>query len=605
MNHFSIAPEIRLRIFSGLVTALTAVYFGFVAFNYATAVFVLRFAAIPILLVGIAFFLYFGIQLLRRHAGVIIPLYRNLFFAIAFPLVAFAFLANQPLGYKTVMDEILLVGASQQIFQNGEPLVPTEALLEQSQVNVITTALDKRSLFKPLVVAAVHTLTGYRVANAFYLNVALTLLILAILWGIGFVRAGPTGGICGLLLAATLPLLAMAGTSGGFETLNLLFLLFLFLAMVAVYKDRDSASLSFLVATTVLLAQIRYESVIFVGITAVVVLSIWWLKKRVLLPVVLIIAPLLLLNIPWQNEIFEASPAAYQLSSKPDKETVFSLFYVPENLGHALNFFLSWHRDVPNSFILFLIGFPCLFVSVLAIRRRLSNGQASPMEMAALAFYSALLAHFFLMMLYFWGQYDDPIIFRLSLPTWILFWLATVLTSGKWASRGGRRVVIPIVLIFCWVIFTMPILSKHSYSTDRFAAQAFERAREWAEANRSERYFFISEHAMFWILEGFPGIEVSSLPAKSSLVNDYLEYGVFDEILTFTFFVNDPEADTGNLPTSLLSPPGELETEPFYRESLDLRGGFEIRRVTGLRDSLSDESEASSLDSITPPTLTD
>jgi len=574
----------RLHLALFTLSALVAIFLGFFALDFAGTIHALRNFAVPFLLIGIGLFCFHGVHLFRRHRATLLLPFSNRIFVIAFPLVALAFLVNQPLGYKMVMDEILLAGAAHQIYENADPFVPRGAILENSQVSVVHTMLDKRGLFHPLLVASVHHLTGYRVANIFYLNAFLTVLILAILWGISYTRAGPTGGLCGLLLAVSLPLLALTGTSGGFETLNLLFLLLLFLGITAALRDRDSTSISFLGFTALLLAQIRYESAIFVAAAAVVIVWVWWREKKIILPFSLIILPILFLNIPWQNSVFEAAPQVYQLHSKPDKEAVFALSYVPENLGHALNFFLASDPAAPNSLPLFLLGAPSLIFLLLRLRRRLAEQTANAMEGAALIICLALAGHFFLMMLYFWGQYDDPIIYRLSLPTWLLFWMAIIFLLAEWSSKGARAIFIPAGLAVLWVAFTLPHLAKHTYAVERFAPRVFEEARRWVNENRDGRYFFVSDHAIFWIIEGIPSIEPVMILDWDEVVGDKLRKGTYEEILTFSIHLSDSNTHVENLPSSVLEPPKELITEEFYREMLDDRGGFEIRRVIGVKD---------------------
>jgi len=581
-------PLARILFFGGFSSL--AIFFGFFAFDYPGAVFALRHFSIFLLASGVLLFLYWGTILLARHSAQILPAFRNRVFAIAFPLVALGFIVNQPLGYKVVMDEIVLAGTARQIFEEAEPFAPTGAVFENNQVKVVKSTLDKRGLLFPFLVATTHHATGYRVANAFYLNVAFTLLILAIFWSVGFARAGPVGGLLGLLLPATLPLLAMTGTSGGFETLNLLFLLFFYLGVMAAFHDRDSTSLSFLCATTLLLAQLRYESVLFAGVTALVILIVWWLKRRVILPLTLVLLPVLFLNIPWQNEIFKVEPESYQLHSKPGKEAVFSWENIPENLGHALNFFLSTDPNVPNSLPLFLLGLPCVFISFLILRKKLAERRISSMEVASLVLLLSLSGHFLTMMLYFWGQYDDPVIFRLSLPTWLLFWIAVILVGARWLSKRKRlRLVVLGSLAIFWVTITLPQLAKHRYSITRFAPQVFEQARQWAGENRDKRILFISDHAILWIIEGFPAVDPSTVADWDKLLKDYREDGVYDEILTFSVFVLDPKTKVDNLPESIMKAPEWLNTESFYRHTIDSRGGFELRRVVGFTDIPMDE----------------
>lgn len=583
--------SIRLPLLLATVSAVASIYLGFFALDIAGILHAMRWLAIPLLLVAIGLFIFHGYYLLQRHGLAILSLYRNRAFLIAFPIAALGLLINQPIGYKIVMDEVLLANTAHQIYKSSLPFVANEVLPGEDGLTVQRSSLDKRALFYPTLLAGVHHLTGYRTSNGFYLNIALTLIILLVLWGIGYRMGGSRGAIFGIFLIATLPLLGMTGTSGGFETLNLLFILFLFLGVYAVLIRTDSKSISFLTATSVLLAQIRYESVLFILITAAVILLAWWKKQKIILPVTLILAAPLLLNVAWQNEVFNVNPEAYQLKSKPDKEHVFSLQYIPDNLGHALAFFLGAHRSLPNSLPLFIVGFPSLIFLLLKLRTWLGRDSPDPFERSIAIISLGLIFHFFLMMAYFWGQYDDPVIFRLSLPTWLLFWLAASAATPK-LLKGRFGTALIGLLILAWTQISLPLLAKHSYSTNQWAPANFEQARRWSAKNSDQRFLFISRYGVFWSLENQSTLDLKRVPENPLMLKRYLETDSFDAILTFRFYVPEGVPFPAPIPKAATQRPEGLITEPFYTWTQPLLGGIEIRKVVGLGPELLQAAKA-------------
>ena len=195
MNRFTIDGESRVRLLLSVAAALGAVYLGFLALSTDGVIRALKWFGIPLILIAVLLFGFHGVGLFQRYRSQILSLYRNKAFAIAFPIASLFLFANQPIGYKTVMDEILLSGTARQIFAHSEPFVATEAIPEQDGLRIIHSYVDKRALFFPTLVALVHHASGYRPENPFYLNIALTLALLAILWGVGYRLArAPTGG---------------------------------------------------------------------------------------------------------------------------------------------------------------------------------------------------------------------------------------------------------------------------------------------------------------------------------------------------------------------------------------------------------------------------
>ena len=143
--------------------------------------------------------------------------------------------------------------------------------------------LDKRPLFQPLLVSLLHDLTGYRPENVFALNSALTFGLLGLVYVACRKLAGREAGILAVLLLTSLPLLAQNATGGGFELLNLVMIMSTLLLGMRFAEKRDPGSLQALLLSAVLLAQTRYESILFMLPVGLLVGWTWWKERRAVL----------------------------------------------------------------------------------------------------------------------------------------------------------------------------------------------------------------------------------------------------------------------------------------------------------------------------------
>ena len=116
-------------------------------------------------------------------------------------------------------------------------------------------------------------------------------------------------------LMATLPLLGQNATGAGMELHNLTMIALVAALAVLYLRAPDDARLVALVLGAVLLSQSRYESVIFVLPTLVVIVLGWLRAGRVLLPWPVVLAPLLLVPYAWHNRVLSATPLHWQLQA--------------------------------------------------------------------------------------------------------------------------------------------------------------------------------------------------------------------------------------------------------------------------------------------------
>ena len=455
-------------------------------------------------------------------------------------------LVHEAFGFKILMDEIMLLGTSMSMHIDKTPLVPMRGNDIQGAFQLLAGQLDKRPLFQPFLVSVLHDVTGYRPENVFVLNTVLTFVLLGLSYVTGFRIGGRGAGALAVLLLTSLPLLAQNATGGGFELLNLVMILGTLLLGMRYAEKRDVDSLQAFGLSGVLLAQTRYESVLYLLPVGLTILWVWWQDRRPALNWVVVVMPLLLLPYALHNKVFSLRESSWEMASQPGYDRPFALSYLPDNIAHDLNFFFNTNGDHSNSLVLSVLGFLALpFFMLWAVKTLLSLPAATPHRAALAIFCIGLAAHALLLLCYFWGRFDDPVIRRLSLPFNLTLVIAaiTVATEFNWGGRIWR--VLVVVVVAGLFAHSLPAMARHDYSLDYYVGREMEWRREFMKAFPERDYLVIDNNSIIWITH-----EVSSTPVKQAL--DHKENIVFNlRNRTFTaiyvFQRYTVEAETGRL----------------------------------------------------------
>ena len=454
-------------------------------------------------------------------------------------------LVHETFGFKIVMDEIMLLGASLSMHLDKTVLVPIRGSDIQGSFVVLDGLMDKRPLFFPFMVSLLHDLTGYRPANAFVLNAGLTVVFLSLIFVTGRILAGRVAGWIGVVLFAGLPLLAHNATGGGFELLNLVMILGTMLLGVRYADKRDASTLALFCLSALLLAQVRYESVIYLLPVAVLVLWVWWQQGETQLSWPVIIAPLLMVHYPLQHRIFDLRTSAWELGSRPGYTTPFSPRYIADNLNHAVGFFFAAPSEQPNSLVFSVLG--CLAVPffVLLVVKRLPRLTAErPANIAVTIFALGFAAQFLLLMCYFWGKFDDVVIRRLSLPTHLGMGVALLAVLPQFAKPVVTRFLLGAAVLGL-VASGVPSMAAHAYSQEYLPGRETAWRRAFIAEQPRHDYLVIDNDSVLWIAH-----QISSTPMLQAIKNRgrivwNMKNRTFSDILVFQRFNID--ADTGRM----------------------------------------------------------
>ncbi len=471
-------------------------------------------------------------------------------------------LVHETYGFKILMDEVMLLGTSMNMHFDKTALVPMRGHDIQGAFQLMAGQLDKRPLFQPFLVSVLHDVTGYRPENVFALNTILTFALLTLAYLTGCRLGGRGAGAVAVLLLTSLPLLAQNATGGGFELLNLVLILATLLLGMRYIERRDGHSLEAFGLAGILLANTRYESVLFLLPVGLTVLWVWWQERRPSLTVVVAIMPLLL--VPWalHNKVFSVRTSAWEMASQPGFERPFSLSYIPNNIAHDLNFFFNTTGEQSNSLVLSLLGFLALPFFALWTYKTLRSLRRTPPAQAATAIFAlGFAAHTLLLLCYFWGRFDDPVIRRLSLPLNLTLVIAVITVAAELNRGGGVWRLLAVGIGAGFFAHSLPAMARHDYSLDYYVGREMEWRREFIAAHPERDYLVIDSNSIIWITH-----LVSATPAKQAFdqkgnIIFNLRNRIFSAIYVFQRFAVEPE--TGRMVPQAdddLGPDYQLET---------------------------------------------
>lgn len=486
-------------------------------------------------------------------------------------------LLAEPARAKVLYDEYVLQATALQMHWTRE----VGTLVRGYDINgvfmPIDAYLDKRPYFFPFVLSLVHDLTGYRPGNVYWLNAALTPAVLALIHLLASRLTSRRGGMLAVALLGPLPLLAQNTTGAGMELLNLaMLLLAIWLGTLA--AERPTASrLGVFVLAVVLLAESRYESALYVGSAAVVLGVIWWREKRLLLPWAVIAAPLLLIPVALHQLVLTSNRALWELPKNLDSR--FSADHVAGNVGHALSFLFSTAREIPNSVYLTALGTAGLLLAAGHLVLRPVRSLTSPVRWVLAAFSLGIFTNLGLLMFYFWGGLDDPLVSRLALPFLALLallgaglaaYLDRFFAATRFALVGSA---LAVVLIYGRVT---PL---HLYSAENLIAAEVNWELGWVKSRpAANRLILTNKSCLPWLLEHTPSMLLDHIRKREPQLRFHLEAGTFGEILVMQRL--RPTTRQGDLridPADALPANFELELLAEHRF------GITLARISRLR----------------------
>lgn len=456
----------------------------------------------------------------------------------------------QPHGYKIIMDEPSLASTSLRMHEYKEVMTTARTHEINGVFRQLDGFVDKRPFFFPFIVSLAHDVLGYSSDNPIIVNGILSFLLLGMLFYTGEQCWPKYGGYFSVCLFSTLPLLSMSMTGAGFGILNLLMILVTAQAAMVYLRAPNVSSMNLLIYFGLLLAQTRYESVVFVLPITLIVFLGWVKKKEIQLNWLTVCAPFLLVPYGLQRVIYDNSSHAYEL--REGASVAFSLSYISENLIEAADFFFNVStNEYPNSLLLsaaFVIA-TIAFIYHLMKHRLKVDGMKSE-QVVFLSFSAVVIFNFFLLMSYHWGQLNDIMATRIALPFIMFQVFFCVLVGRIFIKKRAVRAVCFCVIGCFFMGFTIPSAAKNDYL--QWVPGRHETA--WVQA-QSERLYgsnvlVISNRHLASIIERVPSIAQFWAKNNKSKLKLHLDLGTYEAIYIIHMMVEDPNSERGMIPAT-------------------------------------------------------
>jgi hypothetical protein len=437
-------------------------------------------------------------------------------------------------GHKLLMDDYVVQGTAWHMHATKEVGTPIRAYEYEGTWLAINTFLDKRPYFFPFLVSLVHDLAGYRLANVYAVNVILAFIVLACVFSTVRTLTGrQRPAYISVCLLATLPLFGQNATGASMELLSVAMMALLLVTATCYLREPSSDRLSLLVTGTVLLAQTRYESVLFVVPVCILIVFAWFRCGRVSVSWPAVIAPLLLVPYAWHNRFVTANQYLWQL--REGEESRFAFQYLAGNLEGARKFLLSASAIQPNSLWLVLVGAAGTGWATIRLLKHLTRFRefyCSPAVAATFVFGLTIAANLGLLMFYYWSRLDEPVTARFALP---LFVLLSIVAGWFVHSLELRRIpalrIVAIGLGVWLLVIGAPAYAQRIYTTSNHIMHELEWEFGQIERRPGPVFLITSKGTLPFLLQRIPVLNFEIARRRVPQIAWHMKQGTFREVL--------------------------------------------------------------------------
>ncbi len=560
----------RYLWFGFIISVIAAFVLNFVVFDTEQSLQVVRYGGYWIITVSFVLFCFTLFPVIKSFWHETSGFFSWGLFSVIFVLGLLLFV-HEPWGYKVLMDELNLVVTSLAMHLDREVIIPLALQRVGGELFFGSELVDKRPVFFPYLLSVLHDLTGYRPSNVFVLNGLLSFCLVGLLYLLGQkISQCRKGGVMAVVMIVSLPLVALNATGAGFELLNLVMILLVMLLAVQYLQQRDDSTMNALVLAGVLLAHTRYESALYVFAVGAVILIGWSYEGRVRLTWSFLLAPLLLVLRLLQLKSFGVSEGLWVLR---DREVPFSLSFVKENLDSALVYFFSISRYQTNSIVLSLVaGVSLVFFLVFLMKRWRSVFRLRPEIVVLVAFGVVVIINFFIIMAYHWGQLDDYMAARLSLPFQVLSILVVAFVYAELGNRIFWKRLLFALPIVALIAFTLPNLTKRAATQTNYAYQETKWFMDFIKKHRNENAFYMMPSPLPAIAMKEPSITNIVLKGREETIEFHMREKTYDDVYVFQRLLKNPQTkekvpyDKHSIVSSrfVLQPIAERSFKPLY-----------------------------------------
>lgn len=374
---------------------------------------------------------------------------------IAAVVTTIAAFAIEP-ALRILSDEANLAGTAKNLFAARTPTFTVSGKYYYDSYWDVDVAIDRRPTLFPFLVSLVHTVAGYSYKNVFTLNLLLLAGFLLIAYRLAKSLGGETFGVVAALLVVAHPIALVTVRSGAFDFCAAFFSLLSIKSVWDFARERSPGQLAALWLNLCLLAEVRYETALFILPVVAVLVALKLVTAATLRPYAFVYAasPLYLLPRVWQSILRGNVP-------EQDPGTVtFSL----ENFLHNAHEYVQpildpWQSFPSHSALLIGLGLVGYARWLWWLWPRVRNKDWSSRSRFALVVAGWLLTQAVILFTYTWGRAQYPSAARLfiALDAFLSFGAAWVLTSALERFRPFVSILVATAVLLVY----LPVAAQH------------------------------------------------------------------------------------------------------------------------------------------------
>jgi len=584
-----------LKILVGLAACGFAILVPFVFLDAGKCISAVRYWGYWGISACFLLFLYFLIQekLFSKFKRWV---FQNRWVVVLSIAITLFFHAHERMELKILFDEFAINLTAKEMFLNHEAYAVSGAHRFHDFLFGVYGMVDKRPIFFPYVVSLLHTFTGYRMENVFILNSLLTIGFLLLVFEFTRKLTSRSYGVFSVLMFSTLPLLAQNTNGGGFEIMNLVMILLLMLTTVSYLESEGTKGLNFMIITAVLLANTRYESILYLAVPLATVLLKAWRNRKLELTWFSVISPVLIMLPLLSNRVFTSNDGFMD----NQRDTFFGSQYIARNFAAAVGYLFEFDGTYNNSLLISILGIVAIvFVLVLAIRllpQSIRHDSVIPVFYLVFGISFGILG---ILSFYHWAQWTDPLTSRFSLPLQLMMVLSisVVLFHGFEIKELPKKIwSVPVLFL---VVFSGMAFGKTVERTEIFATGGYRWMTEYAEKHLDNlRSLFVVPSPGLFLLKDFAAIPTENLNMAPEKVLMMKEIKMYDEIFVGQHVRIDGFSHTTQDKSFIKLNP-RLLLEPIAEYRVRINYAYRISRIVGIRPA--EEGEEQTVDINLPP----
>lgn len=456
----------------------------------------------------------------------------------AVAVTALLFLLVPP-RMRVQFDESTLVGISMNMQRAGLAVVTTGAIPFEGEVVALENTVDKRPPLFPFLVHLVHRTAGVRIANAFAVQFVLMVLGLFFLSVAVKARLGVAAALAVPPCIIGVPVIGIAATSAGFESMATVWLIVAALATLEFCRRPDDARLAGLLASVVLLAHSRYESPLAAAALGCFAARAARRRYRPSFRAALLLACVPALVTPLALLLQHTQGARFhpEASGGP----IASLAHFGEHLGP---FAAAWFDPSPASPLLGALAILGMLVWGVRVLRREATIVDAVVALPVACVTVVALA-------WFYGDVREPAALRLFLP---FAWLAALvpLCGFAWFGRRGRIALLVLLAVHAAVRLRGVYLDR-MVPEDRIAALTAVLDEVLAQTpGRRETTLWVTTVAQYPIVFGHAALSPASFSRHTADLQQLCARGDLETIYVLETTVDDQLAPGLGSPADVL-----------------------------------------------------